>query len=162
MKKLNGRIWLLFSIALLLSIGFPAGILCIVFGAVNDIVPLWVPGIVLTVIGFYSMPILWVRYAERRGDRLLLILIEQERIYTVAGLAEQTGYRHENIRMRVKRLIHSRMLVGYLFRDDTLERNARADRAHAPHGIKHCTQCGAAMVYVGDRYTCEYCGHESV
>ncbi len=97
MNKLNAKINRLFGISLAMSIGFPIGILCVVFGAINWIVPLFVVGILLVVAGFYIMPILWVQYAEKRGYRVVLRMIENEHIYTYVELSEQTGYNQKKV-----------------------------------------------------------------
>ncbi len=85
MQKLNKSIRLYFWFLLVLSVGFPAGILGIIFGATKDLIALLVAGIVFTVLGFYLMPILWLKYAERRQDRGLYCMIVQDGILTVAG-----------------------------------------------------------------------------
>ncbi len=156
MTELNKKIRLLFFFALGISIAFPLGLLGIIFGAVFGMIPLMVIGIVITVSGFYAMPILWVRYGERRGDRTLLFIIENERIYTVSELALQTGYKEDDVRNRIRRMIHGRSLVGYLFINDTLELNIPA-----PPPTKKCTGCGAVMKHDGVKYRCEYCLGES-
>ncbi len=159
MKRLNKRIRTLFFFALGLSVGLPAGIVGIVFGAVFKIIPLLVCGIILTVIGFYVMPILWVRYGERRGDRSLLYMIENDHLYTVKELSRQTNYPENEVRARIKRLILSRCLVGYLFQDDTLVLNTNEKQAAAPKPSRTCRRCGAEMIHDGTQYFCEYCKH---
>ncbi len=159
MKKINKVLRLLFFFSLALSIGFPLGVLGIVFGATGGNTLLLVLGIVFTVVGFYVMPILWVRYAERRGDRTLCLMIEREHIYTVSGLAMQTGYTEENVRARIMRMIHGHILVGYLFREDVLERNQNEEQSADRRRTKKCPQCGALMVFDGLHFYCEYCRH---
>ncbi len=155
MQKINQSIRLLFAFALALSVGFPAGVLCIVFGAANGIPALLVTGIVLAVLGFYVMPILWLKFADRRHDRALLLMIEHDRLLTVADLAAQTGYSFDDVRNRIKRLIASRALVGYLLRDDLL---LSADaKKHAETNTKKCSCCGAPMTFDGIKFLCEYC-----
>ncbi len=157
MNVLNKKLRLLFSFSLALSIGFPLGVLGIIFGAVKGIVALLVVGIVFTVAGFYAMPLLWVRYGERRGDRTLLFMIEKEFIYTVEGLSVQTGYKADDIRTRINRMIHDHILVGYLFVDDTLVLNTNEQQREAAAPTRKCPNCGAEMVYDGEKYNCDYC-----
>ncbi len=157
MEALNRQISRLFWICLLLSVGFPVGILGIVFGAVQGIIPLLVGGIVLTVLGFYLMPILWVRYADRRKDRTLLFMIEREYLYTVEAIARQTGYPPEEVRQRIQRLILSHVLVGYLFCDDRLEKNTNEKQTEATVRTCTCPHCGGSMRYNGRYFRCEYC-----
>ncbi len=158
MHKLDRTIRTLFAFALGLSVGFPLGILGIIFGAREGIIPLLVAGIVLTVAGFYVMPLLWLRYAERRQDRTVLRLVERDGMLTVAAIAAQLGHREEDVRARLQRLIRADMLVGYRFREDRLFSNDPSSPSHA--GRKHlCASCGAAMVPDGAGYLCEYCGN---
>ncbi len=160
MQKLNKSIRLLFAFSLALSVGFPVGVLCIIFGAVNGIIPLLVTGIVLTVLGFYLMPILWLKYAERRGDRSLLFMVEHDGILTVDALARQSGYSADDVRNRLKRMIVSRALIGYLLdENDTLINMRVKKQAESIAHTKKCACCGAPMVYENALFKCEYCGH---
>ncbi len=160
MKKLNRKIRILFFASLALSIGFPLGILGIIFGAVYFIVPLLVVGVVLTAVGFYSIPLMWLKYSDLRGDRVVLFMIENEHIYTVAGLARQTGYSDRDVRERIKRLILSHSLTGYLFQEDTLTPNTNQPPVPATPPVKQCVRCGADMLYRDGVYFCEYCLYE--
>ncbi len=159
MQKLQKSISTLFWVSLGMSVGFPLGVLGIIFGAVFFIIPLLVIGIVLTCAGFYVMPIMWVKYGERRGDRTLLFMIENEHIYTVSALARQTGYKEANIRERITGMIHRQELVGYLFHDDMLELNTNVPQTEDSRRTRHCPQCGASMLFDGIKFRCEYCGH---
>ncbi len=159
--RINKKIRLLFGFALGLSIGFPAGVLGIVFGAVLGMIPLLVLGILLTVGGFYAMPILWIKYGERRGDRALLFMIEQEHLYTVKALALQTGQKESAIREKIKSLILSHILTGYLFRDDILELNENQKQTEGSRRTKKCDHCGALMAFDGLFFRCEYCKNVS-
>ncbi len=158
MQEINKKIRVLFGFALGLSICFPLGILGIVFGAVKGIIFLLVAGIVFTVAGFYAMPLLWVRYAERRQDRTLLTMILHENIYTISGLAAQTGYAENVVREKVKKMLLSRELSGYLLVDDVLELNTNTKQTARTSQTKKCENCGAMMVFDGVKFVCEYCG----
>ena len=159
MNKLNKSIKTLFFISLGLSIGFPLGIICIVFGATKGLIPLLVLGIILTVAGFYVMPLLWMKYADKRQYRSLMNIIENEHIYTVRDLSNQTGYTENRIRDMIKYLINSAILRGYLFRNDTLEVNANIKQTAKNATKIKCDNCSAFMVFDGVKYVCEYCGY---
>ncbi len=160
MKKLNTRIRLLFGFALALSIGFPLGVLGIIFGATKGMVAMLVVGIVLTVCGFYGMPLLWVGYGSRRQDRVLLHLIGQEHLLSVAELAVQTGYAEEDVRTRLKWLLSHGMLTGYVFRDDALVLNEHTKQKSLPS--KNCPRCGGGMTILSGGYLCEYCDYKEL
>ncbi len=157
MAKVNKRIKLLFWISLALSLGFPCGVLGIVFGAVKKIVFLLVIGIILTVGGFYVMPIMWVKYGEARQDRTMLFMIMNEHIYTVAGITAQTNFSEQTVRARINKMILNHELVGYLFIDDTLVVNTNRDAKEIPYKTKKCENCGAEMLWNGEVFVCEYC-----
>ncbi len=157
MEQLNKSIQLYFWFALGLSIGLPLGILGIVFGAVYWILPLLIAGILLTVAGFYAMPLLWIKYGERRQDRTLLRMIERDYLYTVSDLSAQTGFSEADVRAKIKRMILSHALVGYLFRDDVLEVNTNQKQTRIPKRTRKCDSCGATMYFDGLQYRCDYC-----
>ncbi len=159
MDKINTKIRVLFFFALALSIGFPLGVLGIIFGAINGITALLVLGIIFAVAGFYGMPLLWVGYGEKRRYRSLLLMIETEHLYTVSALAAQTGYSEKEIREKINKMIISRELVGYLFIDDMLVLNNNEKQKKREPEIKQhrCECCGAMMIYEDGRYKCEYC-----
>ncbi len=156
MERLHTRLRILFFFALGLSIGFPLGVLGIIFGAVYGKIFLLVVGILLAALGFYVMPILWVMYGDRRGDRTLLSIIETEHLYEVNALSLQTGYPPKDISRRILRLIHSRALVGFLFVGGTLVPNQKTAKKQTPES-RTCESCGAPMQYREDHYFCEYC-----
>ncbi len=157
MNKLNKKLRTLFFFALALSIGFPLGVLGIIFGASQELTPLLVCGIVLTVAGFYGMPLLWVRYGERRGDRFLLCMIEEDGITSLDTLCVQSGYPIENVRARIKRMIANRELVGFLLSDGGLQDPSKKDEERPT--FRKCPNCGATMVAEDAGWHCEYCLH---
>ncbi len=151
---------MLFIISLFLSIGFPSGILMIVFGASKNITYLLVLGIIFTVLGFYVMPILWVKYAEKRQYRTILYLITEEKIHTIADLASQTNYDQERLKQIVNALIMSKYLVHYLYRDGVLTENANIHKTKNNVDNK-CSNCGGHMRIEGDNLICDYCGNRN-
>ncbi len=157
MTKLNKKVRILFFISLGFSIALPIGILGIIFGAVKGMTPMLVIGIVLTVAGFYGTPLLWVAYASYRGNRTIYKMIENEHLYTVAEIAAQTGYPEKDVRARIQGMINDFVLVGYIFKDDTLELNTNEKQEKPPIPTKKCPYCGAETSHNGTEYKCEYC-----
>ncbi len=158
MDKINKKIRALFFVSLGLSIGFPVGILCIVFGATKGWWALLVLGIVLTVAGFYVMPITWIKFGERRRDRAMLYMILNEHIYTVSVLATQTGLSEGSVRTKIKGMIMENVLVGFIFKDDVLELNTFKAQTEKDRRSKKCQTCGAMMYFDGLKFKCDYCG----
>ncbi len=157
MKRMNRSLRLYFAFSIALSVGFPAGILGIVFGASSGIVPLLVAGIIFTVAGFYVMPLLWLRYAERRRDRRVLEVIDGGTSFSLSRLCELTGCTEEDARARVKRLMATGFLPDFSFRDDILLR--QGEGFPDPFASRQCPRCAAEMVYGEKVFRCEYCGH---
>ncbi len=157
MQKINNLITTYFFISLGLSISLPLGILGVVFGAVKGITALLVVGIVLTVLGFYVMPIMWIKYGEKRGDRALLRMIENDYLYSVSALSLQSGYSENDVRARIKRMIMLGVLEGFLFVNDELILNENEKQEEAAKPSKKCENCGAEILFDGEKYVCEYC-----
>ncbi len=158
MRKIDKKIRILFAFALGLSIGFPLGVLGIIFGAINGMIPLLIVGIVLAAAGFYGMPLLWVYYGQGRRDRRMLQMIDNEHIYTVSGLAAQMNMQEKEVREKLKAMIVSGDLNGYLLVDDTLELNTNLKQSARNRETKKCENCGAMMAFDGVKFICEYCG----
>ncbi len=157
MEIIRRKLRLVFSFALGLSVGFPLGILGIVFGAVLSWWVLLAVGILFVVGGFYAMPLLWVKYADLRHDRTLLSMITEERILTVSALAAQTGFPEKEVRTRILRLLQSRALIGFLFENDTLLENTKAEE-EPPLYTMDCPRCAAPITSATRTFRCEYCG----
>ncbi len=157
MKKLTKHINILFWTSLVLSIGIPIGIICIVFGGIKNLIALLLLGIALTVAGFYAMPVLWVKYAEMRVHRNFLRLIENENILNIEDLATHTGKSPEDVEKNIKYLINKGYLTGYLFKTDHLEVHNKKNNGET----KKCANCGAKMNFDGEKYVCSYCDNKS-
>lgn len=155
MKKLNSVIKKLFYFALGLSIGFPLGVVLIIIGATNHQLLLLILGIMLSVLGFYAMPILWIQYGEKQMYKSLLSIIENEYIYSVEDLALQTGKPQNKVRNIIKHLINNQYLSGYIFKNDVLQVNNNAKQKH--NANKKCPNCGAKLRYCDGEYVCDYC-----
>ncbi len=158
MEKINRKIRTLFWVSLGLSVGFPLGVLGIVFGAVKQIVALLVIGIVLAVAGFYVMPIMWIQYGEKRRDRAMLSMILNDHLYTVSAIAEQIGVADNIVREKLKKMILSRELTGFLLINDVLELNTNLKQTARTRKTRKCPGCGANMDFDGVKFVCSYCG----
>ena len=155
MKSLNKSINIYTTLAIILSVGFPCGIVGIVFGATRHITALLVVGIVFTVLGFYVAPTLWPKRSELKFLKLLLISIENDKLLSVSELAGQYNKKEEEIVRNINVLIEKRYLTGYLFKDKkVLEPN---DRQKALTKSK-CPNCGA--VISEEDNACQYCGYK--
>ncbi len=158
MEKINKSIKLYFGFALGLSIAFPFGVLGIIFGAIYSLWALLALGITLAVAGFYAMPLLWVKFGEKRQDRSLLYMIEHEYLYTVPAIATQMGMDEKLVREKLRTFINKNIITGYLFVDDALIPNNNEKQEKKKLEVrKKCDNCGAEMIFDGEKYLCEYC-----
>ncbi len=160
MEKINRSVKRYFWWALGLSVGFPLGVLAIVFGAIKMQLFLLVPGIILAVAGFYVMPILWVKFAERKKYKHILDMIINQHILTVGQLANNTGMRHDEIRKIVNYLFLANYLVNFVFHNDSLE-PVKPISAQKNALSKKCPDCGSTIKKIGKIFKCEYCGYLS-
>lgn len=160
MEKLNKKINIFLIIAIILSIGFPLGILGIIFGATKSLSEIiLVMGILFTVAGFYVMPILWINYGELKRKRRILLLINNENIYTASSLARQLSIDEESVKNSIAYLIEKGYLTGFLFVDrERLMLNTNKKQTGETRPKIKCPNCGALMDYDEVVSVCEYCG----
>ncbi len=104
-----------FWVALLMSVGFVAGIPAIVFGATKGWTLLMVAGIVLTAVGFYVMPMMWVRFGNLSSKYNVLKVITDDGITDVSLIASNFGWNEKNTSLAVRWLIANRYLTGVTF-----------------------------------------------
>ena len=155
MKDLNKSITILLILALILTVCFPAGVVGIVLGASKGIKVLLVCGIIATVIGFYVMPVVWIKFAESKGLKTVLSAIENDNIYEVKALAQQLNGDEESIAEQINILIQKRYLKGYLFIDKNhLELNN--NKKQVRNSVIKCSNCGGEVS--ADCEVCDYCG----
>lgn len=160
MKKLNQKIQTTFIVALIFSIMLPGGILATIFGATKGMTALMVIGIVCIVLGFYGTPMIWISYANKRGLRTILNLIENENIFTVTELSEQLSKRRQDIVSSINALITGGYLTGYLFKNnETLYLNTNQKQSKKNTLKTKCPNCGAMMDSDGLNFVCGYCGY---
>ena len=159
MEKLNSKIKLLFFVALIFSIMLPAGILQIIFGAINNITPILVLGIIFVVLGFYGTPLWWINYANKKRLKTVLNLILNEHIYSVSELSEQLSKNPKEISAIINQLIVGGYLTGYLFKNnETLIYNTNQPQTKKNSLKSKCPNCGAMMESNGVNFVCEFCG----
>lgn len=159
MKKLNNKINVVLIVALILSVGFPLGVVGIIFGATKSLTALLVVGILFAVAGFYVMPILWINYGELKRKRRILLLINNENIYTTSSLAKQLSIDEESVKNNIAYLIEKGYLTGFLFVDrEKLVLNTNKKQTGETRPKIKCPNCGALMDYDEVVSVCEYCG----
>lgn len=160
MEKAINKKKKLLALALILTIGFPVGIVMTILCATNKIWILMAVGIVLIVGGFYVAPICWVKYAEMNKTITLLKGIEQQNLYTVRELATYTTSNEKTTIARIQSAINSGYLENYLFVDNQRLELIRARKQELHKVSFKCDNCGA-LVFADQKASnaqCEYCG----
>ncbi len=159
MDKYKRDLKILLAFSLILTIGFCVGIFGIIFGAVKGFSALLIIGIVLTVVGFYGMPIIWLAYGQTKSYQIVLSLILDQNIYSVADISNQLSLNQKNVNAIIYKLIQKEYLVGYIFKNGVLElnRNVKQEKRHSEK-IK-CPNCSGFMDFDGVNYVCQYCGN---
>jgi len=145
--------------SILFTIFLPAGILAIIFGATKGMTALLIVGIVMTVLGFYGSPILWINFGELKRLRMILNLILVENIYSAQEIAEHISSNVETVNSDINKLIIKGFLKGYLFKEGYLQLNRNKKQKMEDVKKYKCPNCGGFMEYNGIDYTCEYCGN---
>ncbi len=166
---LNKKVKVCFIFALLLSIGFPCGIVMIILhkSASNLATFVLILGIVLTAVGFYGMPLLWVKYGELKTKQKLLNQIVIDNLQEVDYLAKINNCDNQQMISRLHDLINNRYLTGYQIVDDKYivkqsSKTITKDDAMQLSGqtqYLECKGCGATVALQKDEKTyCPYCG----
>lgn len=167
MKK---KITKLLILSVFLTVLLPAGILCIIFGAIRGQTVgniLLGVGIAAAVAGFYGTPLIWIRFGTMREYRNIYNQITVNHTQSIADLALINGKKQEDMLKSVTYLIAHGYLTDYeipdeqyvvpkesgtLSRDDILLKEGRFKT-----GV--CKGCGANFpVLENDKPKCPYCG----
>lgn len=162
---INKKIAICFIFSLILTIGFPVGIVLI---CVANKYPIGlISGIILTAVGFYGMPLLWLKFANLNSQKKLCNLIVKENIQEISALAKINNVDNAQIIAKVNELINNRYLSGYEIVDDKFvvkTSNKVITRTEAERITKNtstivCPGCGAPVEVVeGQKMLCPYCG----
>ncbi len=169
-KEINKKITLNLIFGTLFSIGFPVGILLIIFHTkVNGIgsTLLLVLGIILVAVGFYGAPMIWIKYGENRANKRICQQITLDNNQEIEYLAQINNVSSENMLKKIQELITQRLLTGYeivdnkyvvpkgkntISKDEALELSGKLETVT-------CKGCGAEIEIVGGKKTyCKYCG----
>ena len=166
---LNKKIRLYFILALVFAIGFPCGVLLIIFNNAFKIPSAVVLtfGIILCVLGFYVMPMMWINYANLKKKRAICNQIQLDNVQEIAYLAKINNMGEEQMLNELRGLIADRYLAGYSIVDDkfiTPSTNEKLTQEQAEALSRNtktisCSGCGAPVEIVdGKKGNCPYCG----
>ena len=166
---INKKIVIYLMFSMLLSIGFPVGIMSIIFSRImpQPSTALLVIGIVLTVLGFYGMPMLWVKFGELKGKQKLCNQIKIDNVQSIETLAKLNNVEQDTMLKTVRSLIAERLLTGYEIVDDAYVVPSQGKVITKQDAVKiagksitlSCAGCGAPVEFVeGEKLVCPYCG----
>lgn len=155
MEKLNKKIRVCFIISLLLSILTPLSIVGIVLFA-NKSTLLLVISIAVLVISFYSLPLLWLHFANLKTMKRILNAIMKENIYSTEEIGRHLQMPEKNITTNINTLIKHMYLKGFLFDGKTLSINKNKKQGKV--FVNKCSECGAINKSQEVEYCCPYCG----
>ena len=169
-KELNKKLILDLVFGIIFSIGFPAGILLIIFNSkvagVGGIIML-VCGILLVVVGFYGTPMIWINYGELRHTKKICQQITLDNTQEIKYLAEINNMQTDSMLKKVQELITKRYLIGYEIIDNSYvvpkgNKTISKDEALELSGqlrTVNCKGCGAEVEVLANKKTfCPYCG----
>lgn len=150
----------LFAVSFLMTIGFPIGVLCVVFGATQNIIALLVIGIVLAAVGFYVMPVMWIQFGETKVYVSLYYAITRDHLRTVSDIAAQLAVTPEKALELIKKSISCRYIEGFKFTEDgtAIEEIIVKKRAESEFVPIKCSACGAVSLVSREDPRCPYCG----
>lgn len=162
----------IFFIALALTIGFVLGIPAIIFGAIymdknGWFLALMILGISLAVLGFYVMPIFWIKFSEYKKYCIFCEKITRQNLNSVTMLSEslvmeksealkyltfcmQKGFLPEYILIKQEYIAKINGITQYDKNEANIIENQK--------GFVICANCGA-KIDIGDKATivCPYC-----
>ena len=151
---------IMLAVSIILTIGFPVGIVMTVLCAINKIWVLMALGIVLIVAGFYVAPICWTRIGGYSRTITLLRAIEEQNLYTVAELSTYMSTNEKTTVALIQSAIREGYLNKYLFVDNQRLELITARKQEMHHFSFKCANCGADVYAEAQAPTaqCQYCG----
>ena len=154
----------IFALSLIMSIGFPVGILFFFFLFSNSsksflFTLMAVLGIILVVLGFYVMPIMWVRFAHYSFVQRVVIAVTEEHIYNVKELAGLLNKKEQEIKDVIHFCINKRYITGVKFENGVLENIHRKESSGKTY---KCDSCGGMMIREDKELVCPYCGYRKM
>ena len=156
MKKIKKEMYISFAISLTMSVMFVAGIPLIPIFAGNNW-PLAIVGIVCTVVGFYGMPLMWIKYGSYFGIKRVVIAITEEHILTTSEISMYLQMREQDVKNHIVKAINKRYITGYFFDGQVLTLNERVKPSRKVE-VNKCKSCGAIVEVTSEEVKCSYCG----
>lgn len=157
MEKLKFAKFRCLFTALLMSVLFVAGIPGIVLSAGKN-VPVMVISIVCVVLGFYVMPLVWIKYGGLCSMHRVLRAIERENLYTVKEISSHLKLGDKRTVELIDKMIFKEYLTGYQFiANERLVLNENKKLAPSIDTLT-CRYCGAKFTVQGKEGACPYCG----
>lgn len=154
--------------AIAMSIGFPLGFFMIIFGFTREekIIAMAAVGIVVTIISFYGMPLIWIRFGQLTYYKNLCKEI-LDGVRSVSMLAEVHNKDANVMANDVKTLIQKGYLSGYVILDNEkiIDKNSMSRHDYETLeaertgnlNLVNCPFCNAKFAMILDVEECPYC-----
>lgn len=158
-KALGGQL----TLAILLTIGLPLGIVFIIIGATNKDASVVYKvmlgiGITLAVLGFYGSPMAWVKYGPQKKYARIIDAIKREGFRDVNEIANHLSMQPKDVQDAVRVSIDKQYLTGYTIEDTKIiPLNNRPDDLGV-YTIE-CPYCGGITETSNNlQVKCQFCG----
>lgn len=145
--KKDNIITFLFAVGL--SVGLVAGILLIIL--LNSKWYFLTIGIILCALGFYVMPLIWIKYGEMSELKSLLYAVERQNILDINNLSKHLQKNEARILYLIQKCNSKNYLTKYIF-DGTSLKPTMVVKSNS------CPFCGAKISKKDNGNYCEYCG----
>ncbi len=156
MEKVKSAKIKLFIFAVIYSVLFAASVPGLILSAVNSITALMIICIVIVAVGFYTLPVVWIKFAEICTVYKVVNMIYGEQIFEADQIAAQLQIDVKTVCASIRTAVHNGYLKNYLFDGNILKPNDKKRALSA----KKCPNCGANLKEGGEKYFCPYCGFE--
>ncbi len=151
MKQAKKEANALLLTSIILSILFVVGIPTIIIGASNRMFILMAFGIFFVVVGFYVMPIFWIKYGDAKFLCRVIYCIEVEHIRTVKEISMHLSKPEKLIVDNIVKAINKMYLKDYRWTGSEINKETKKiDKFKCPN-------CGALLNKSNGYLKCEYC-----
>ncbi len=157
MEKAKSAKTNLLIISIIYSVLFVASIPGLVLSAVHKVTALMIICIVILVLGFYTLPVVWIKFGDVCTVYHVVYIIYTERLYDSEQIALQLQIEKKTVCNAIRTAIQKGYLTNFIFDGNVLTPNEKKKALAA----KKCPNCGANLTAANGKYVCNYCGFET-
>lgn len=146
--------------ALLFTIMFIVGIPLIIIGAMKSMA-LLIVGIFFVVMGFYGMPLLWVKFGTASKLESIACAIFDDGLTNISEIASQAHSNDKETVVLIKTAIEKRIIEGFTFDNEKKALKPLKSKDTEETVVIKCSCCGATYRGNAENPCCPYCGTPS-